>query len=330
MPSAGRFPEEPLWLTAPRGLDELSIKRHEKFADVMATLASPLHGRSKSDLFGEDLRQHRRQMRLAQFAVASLTVLLLVTLLFWWQSHDRGNRLTISNNNLKISLKNEKKALTKERESRGRTPRRRLGSRPRGSSPPSPRRSGTSDWTARCSWRSKPSGLRTPSRHAIVFSKHFRTDRDSTSFLHIEEGDVTSVAFSPDGKTLAAGYGGVGGGGGVVLWDAAGREAAGGRAARREGGRRYERGLQPRRQDPRRRIRRRRGGGGGVVLWDAAGRKRLADEPLAVKEGDVRSVAFSPDGKTLAAGYGVGGGGGGVVLWDVAGAQAAGGRARSP
>ena len=48
-------------------------------------------------------------------------------------------------------------------------------------------------------------------------------------------------------------------------------------------------------------------------------RKRLADDPLAVKEGDVTSVAFSPDGKTLAAGYGGGVGvGGGVVLWDVA------------
>ena len=54
----------------------------------------------------------------------------------------------------------------------------------------------------------------------------------------MKEGDVWSVAFSPDGKTLAAGYG--------------------------DGG-----------------------GGGGVVLWDAAARKRLADEPLAVKEGDV-------------------------------------------
>ena len=55
-----------------------------------------------------------------------------------------------------------------------------------------------------------------------------------------------------------------------------------------------------------------------MVLWDVAARKRLADDPLAVKEGDVKSVAFSPDGKTLAAGYGGGGGGGGVVLWDVA------------
>ena len=35
-----------------------------------------------------------------------------------------------------------------------------------------------------------------------------------------------------------------------------------------------------------------------MILWDVAARKRLVDEPLPVKEGDVRSVAFSPDGKT--------------------------------
>jgi WD40 repeat protein len=53
-----------------------------------------------------------------------------------------------------------------------------------------------------------------------------------------------------------------------------------------------------------------------VVLFDAAARSRLSEGPLAVKEGDVQSVAFSPDGKTIAAGYG--GGGGGVVLFDAA------------
>ena len=39
----------------------------------------------------------------------------------------------------------------------------------------------------------------------------------------MKEGDVTSVAFSPDGKTIAAGYRGrcVGG---VVLWDVAARK----------------------------------------------------------------------------------------------------------
>ena len=52
------------------------------------------------------------------------------------------------------------------------------------------------------------------------------------------------------------------------------------------------------------------------MLWDVAARKRLVDEPLPVKEGGVRSVAFSPDGKTIAAGF-HGDGGSGVVLWDV-------------
>ncbi len=54
-----------------------------------------------------------------------------------------------------------------------------------------------------------------------------------------------------------------------------------------------------------------------MVLWDVAARKRLADDPLPVKEGYVTGVSFSPDGKTIAAGYSVGVRGGGVVLWDV-------------
>jgi WD40 repeat protein len=55
---------------------------------------------------------------------------------------------------------------------------------------------------------------------------------------------------------------------------------------------------------------------GGVVLWDVGTHKRLTDEPLPVKEGKVRSVAFSPDGEILAAEFD--GPRAGVVLWDVA------------
>ncbi|MBV8676348.1 MAG: hypothetical protein JO355_04160, partial [Planctomycetaceae bacterium] len=40
------------------------------------------------------------------------------------------------------------------------------------------------------------------------------------SFLHSNKGFVESVAFSPDGKTLAAGFVVIGGSSGVVLWDA--------------------------------------------------------------------------------------------------------------
>ena len=52
---------------------------------------------------------------------------------------------------------------------------------------------------------------------------------------------------------------------------------------------------------------------GGVVLFDARG-ERLRPTPLEVKEGDVTSVAFGPEGK-IAAGYGVDYRGG-VVLFD--------------
>ncbi len=138
------------------------------------------------------------------------------------------------------------------------------------------------------------------------------------TFLHIEEGGVQSVAFSPDGKTIAAGYGGVGGGGGgVVLWDVAARKRlADDPLPVKEGmvwgvsfspdGKTIAAGYGG------------FGGGGGVVLWDVAARKRLADHPLPVKEGYVYCVSFSPDGKTIAAGYAGVGVGGGVVVWDVA------------
>ena len=74
-------------------------------------------------------------------------------------------------------------------------------------------------------------------------------------------------------------------------------------------------------------------GAGGVVLWDIAVSRRLAGAPLFVKDGRVAAVAFTPDGKSLAAGFGHRGdedvpadaiGGvrvvpdavGGVMLWD--------------
>ncbi len=141
--------------------------------------------------------------------------------------------------------------------------------------------------------------------------------------LEVKEGQVLSIAFSPDGRTLAAGFGGVGGGG-VVLWDTASRSRLSGPLGVKEGtvnsvafggpdGRTLAGGF----------IGVAIGGGdGGVVLWDAGSRSRLSG-PLEVKEGTVHDVAFSPDGRTIAAGLGIGvagngsAGDGGVVLWDL-------------
>ena len=148
--------------------------------------------------------------------------------------------------------------------------------------------------------------------------------------LAVKEGVVNDLAFSPDGKTLAAGYeGDRTGRGGVVLWDMAGRQRlTRGPLAVEEGvvssvafspdGKTLAAGYRRLARVP---------FSGGVVLWDAAGRQRLTGGPLAVEEGRVRSMAFSPDGKTLAAGYHGRQGGsdfGGVVLWDAAGRRLAG------
>ena len=183
--------------------------------------------------------------------------------------------------------------------------------------------------------------------------------------LPVKEGDVNSVAFSPDGKTIAAGYGRRGGGG-VVLWDMATRAsvwpgtltvkeggvnsvafapdgktiAAGyggchgtrrrrgamgrghrerlvGRPLAVKEGLRQERGLQPGRQDHRRRIQRRRRIG-GVVLWDVATRKRLADAPTPRQGGLRHRRGLQPRRQDHRGRVRRQRRRGGVVVWDVA------------
>ncbi|MET8154083.1 hypothetical protein, partial [Actinoplanes sp. NPDC005259] len=75
----GVFTEEPLFLDLrwARGSEHLSLQ-HSRFRDAIAQLAAPMHGVSKDELEGEDVRQHRRARRLRSGAVASLVVLTLL------------------------------------------------------------------------------------------------------------------------------------------------------------------------------------------------------------------------------------------------------------
>ena len=126
-----------------------------------------------------------------------------------------------------------------------------------------------------------------------------RGERLRPAPLEVKEGDVTSVAFGPEGQ-IAAGYSVRGGGGGVVLFDARGERLRPAPLEVKEGS------VTSVAFGPEGQIAAGYGGvsGGGVVLFDARG-ERLRPAPLEVKEGYVTSVAFGPEGQ-IAAGYGVG------------------------
>lgn len=75
----GVFQSEPKWVDfrwAREGKD-VSL-RHPQFRQCIADLASPLHGRPRDELIGEDISAHRRTMRLARSAVAVLVCLTLL------------------------------------------------------------------------------------------------------------------------------------------------------------------------------------------------------------------------------------------------------------
>jgi WD40 repeat protein len=72
------FGDEPRYIDLrwARTQEHLSLN-DGRFRDRVADLAAPLHHRAKDELAGEDVRQHRRTVRLTRGAIATLTVLAL-------------------------------------------------------------------------------------------------------------------------------------------------------------------------------------------------------------------------------------------------------------
>jgi WD40 repeat protein len=76
------FPEEPLYvdLTWSAESNELDL-HHAQFRADVATLAAPIHGRTKRELEDVDVRENRRVRRFRASAIAGLAVLLVASLL---------------------------------------------------------------------------------------------------------------------------------------------------------------------------------------------------------------------------------------------------------
>ena len=78
----GSLTEEPLWVDLRWARAEQHLSRRDpRFRDCVADLAAPVRGIAKDDLIGEDIRNHRRAMRLAWGAATGLAVLAIVAVI---------------------------------------------------------------------------------------------------------------------------------------------------------------------------------------------------------------------------------------------------------
>lgn len=79
---SGVFDNEPLWVdfrdVKQTDAGALDIRAHKGFEDLVATIGAPIHGLSKDELVGKDLKEFKKSQSLRRIAIISLTILTLV------------------------------------------------------------------------------------------------------------------------------------------------------------------------------------------------------------------------------------------------------------
>lgn len=287
----GVFAEEPRYvdLRWARREEHLSLS-DPRFRSCVADLAAPLHHRPKDDLLGEEVHQHRRTVRITRAAIAILTALVLVASAAAVIAVQQ-TRTAVAQRQLAVLQRNlaTSRLLAAQADLKA-----------------------TTDLQAAMLLSAAAFKTSDTAEARSSLAQQLQRSQRIERFLGGAGKPTNGLAFSPDGRTLAATSGHDKE---VVLWNVAhgdrratlpAKDLVGAPVFSPDG-----RTLAVGEGDPL--------NGGRVVLWDVARRKRLA----ALTDGKgIAGPAFSPDGRILATAgidetvrsYPSGK----VVLWDVA------------
>lgn len=269
----GRFDQQPVWKSAALRHSDNGADLVPDVDNIALGIASVVRGLPEDDLKSEGIRDTRRNLRIARIIAAVLGLLLLIT-------------STVS----VIALIARAEA-TRQRDH---AVAQQLISQ---SSSLATRDPFGARLKALAAWRIDP----TPESRLAVLNAAVNPE----SGLLAHSWPVGSVAFSPDGKTIASGSDD----GIVRLWDAATQRKIGDPLIG------HNQGVTSVAFGPGGKTLVSSSVDGTVRLWNVADRTQIGDA-FSAHDGMISSVAYSPDGRTLVTGGQ--GESGAVRIWDVA------------